>query len=393
MVAWEGGDFHALPPLQTVVKTDGSGGTLPVRLTAKMNALGLLQVSLVSADPGNPQAWPLEFNLRPHDQGRFAASGAGSGEPNAAAEVLEAAQMRIGSVLSRRPAPPDKLTPGAVFKSLERIIGLPRGGWNAPLLRALWRPLVERADSRRLSAEHEESWLVVAGFLLRPGFGVSGDDLRIDDLWRVLQRGACFPGRRVKNQEYILWRRVAGGLSGERQSLLLAGDLERLRSGKAPDEQVRLAGALELLPIETKVVLIQGFIDVAVGLIYDKKHCAPYLAALGHLLNRVPLRAGPETVVSADLVEQAFAAFRGFDWAEAELLELQTLFLRAARVVNDRSLDVPGGVRTQIAGKLEQSGVQPRRTAKIRGYMPVERSDRASLYDESLPPGLVLEAD
>jgi hypothetical protein len=125
-------------------------------------------------------------------------------------------------------------------------------------------------------------------------------------------------------------------------------------------------------------------------MIYDKRHCAPYLAALGRLLNRAPLRAGPETVVSPDLVEQAWSAFRIFDWAEQELLELQTLFMRAARVVGDRSLDVPGPVRTAIAAKLEQAGVSARRTAKIKGFVPVGRSDRASLYDESLPPGLIL---
>ena len=116
---------------------------------------------------------------------------------------------------------------------------------------------------------------------------------------------------------------------------------------------------------------------------------SPYLAALGHLLNRAPLHAGPETVVPPDRVEQAYAAFRVLDWAEPELLEMQTLFLRAARVVGDRSLDVPQKLREQIAAKLEKSGVAPLRTAKIRAFMPIGRSDRASLCDESLPPGLM----
>jgi hypothetical protein len=56
--------------------------------------------------------------------------------------------------------------------------------------------------------------------------------------------GPCFPGRRIKSQEYILWRRVAGGLTRERQTKLMAREIERIRSGKAPDELVRLAGSL-----------------------------------------------------------------------------------------------------------------------------------------------------
>src|SRR5579871_5281548 len=193
----------------------------------------------------------------------------------------------------------------------------------------------------------------------------------MDALWRVHDAGPCFPGRRIKCQEYILWRRVAGGLTRERQNTVLAEELERIRSGKAPDELVRLAGSLELISHETKAELVSRFIDTAVSLTRAKRHCAPYLAALGLLLNRAPLYGGPETVVSPDFVEHAYSAFRGFDWTEPELLELQTLFLRAARVVGDRSLDLPLRLRGLVAGKLEKSGVAPLRTAKIREFVPV----------------------
>ena len=71
----------------------------------------------------------------------------------------------------------------------------------------------------------------------------------------------------------------------------------------------------------------------------------------------------------------------------------RSLFLRAARVVDDRRLDVPMPLRTLIAGKLEKSGVLPLQTAKIRGFISVGRSDLASMYDESLPPGLLLGTD
>jgi hypothetical protein len=399
ILAWREGDFHSLPPLQTIVRTPetthpGTGGTVPVRLVARMNALGLLQISCVSVDPASQQAWPLEFNI--HDQGSKGDPGGGPAgeasvqiEPNATAGALEMARQQIGTVFASA-GKTDRVTAGTTLKSLERILGSPKGEWNGPLLRALWPALHERLDGRRLSVDLEEAWLIVAGFLLRPGFGVVRDDLRIDALWRLHDAGPCFPGRRIKCQEYILWRRVAGGLTRERQKKLLAGELDRICSGKAPAELVRLAGSLELVPHDTKAELIGGFIDVAVTLARAKGHCAPYLSALGLLLNRCPLHAGPETVVSPELVEHAYSAFRGFDWAEPELVELQTLFLRAARVTGDRSLDLSLPVRELIARKLENTGVPPQRTAAIRGFVPVGRSDRASLYDESLPPGLIL---
>jgi molecular chaperone DnaK (HSP70) len=400
ILPWRAGDFHALPPLQTIIKTTGPSepdrGVVPVHLVARINALGLLQVACVSTDPAMPRSSPLEFNLRPHEQIGVAMKGAAGPpevtapiEPNAAAEALAAARRLLGNVFTGPSGKGGRLLAGALFRNFEHILGAPRAGWNAPLLRALWPAVDETLDGRRLSVEHEETWLTLAGFLLRPGFGVAGDEQRIDRLWRIHETGSCFPGRRIRLQEYLLWRRVAGGLSRERQDKLLTEELDRLRSGNAPGELVRLAGSLELLAHETKAELVEGFIGAAVRLARSKQHCAPYLAALGRLLSRAPLRAGPETVISPGWVEQAYTAFRDFDWAEPELRELQTLFLRAARVVGDRSLDVPQKLREQIAAKLETSGIPPLRTAKLRAFIPLGRADRASLYDESLPPGLV----
>ena len=272
------------------------------------------------------------------------------------------------------------------------MIGLPRHEWNAALLRNLWPALNEQILGRKLSVEHEEAWLTLAGFLLRPGFGFAHDGLRMDELWRLRDAGLCFPGKRSKVQEFILWRRVAGGLTAERQESLLAGELASIRAGKASPELVRLAGSLERLPRETKAELIETFIAQALQRVEAKQHCAPYLAALGLLLNRTPLYAGPETVVAAEFVVRAYAAFQKFDWAEPELMECCNLFLRAARVVDDRNLDVPKSLRDQIVRKLERAGVAPNRTAPIRGFTPVGGADRATLYGESLPPGLVLSA-
>jgi molecular chaperone DnaK (HSP70) len=400
VLPWDADAFHMLPPLQTIIRTAiggdaGSDRTVPVRLAAKMNALGLLQISCVGTDPQAPQSWPLEFNLRPHEHGSAAARGtpaAAPVAPNATIEAQQAARDHIASIFTRPPPKSDRLTANAILKYLERIVGTPRHEWNAALLRNLWPALNERTTGRKLSVEHEEAWLTLAGFLLRPGFGFAHDGLRMDELWRLRDAGLCFPGKRSKLQEYILWRRVAGGLTVEHQERLLAGELASIRAGKASPELVRLAGSLERLPRETKADLIQIFIAQVLRLVELKQHCAPYLAALGLLLNRTPLYAGPETVVVAEFVARAYAAFQDFDWAEPELLELHNLFLRAARVVDDRNLDVPKSLRNQIARKLENAGIAPIRTAPIKAFAPVGRMDSAALYGETLPPGLVLGA-
>ena len=73
IVDWNEQEFYALPPLVTIIKVadpapDVSTNTLPVTLTANANELGLLQVACVSADDRIRQSWPLEFDLRQHEQ-------------------------------------------------------------------------------------------------------------------------------------------------------------------------------------------------------------------------------------------------------------------------------------------------------------------------------------
>ncbi len=403
VVDWTEEDFQALPPLETVARLDRppggrAGARLPVTLRARLNELGLLQVACVSADPTVRRSWPLEFDLRPRGDGQgdarapLTATGAPAGAaPNVPPAALEAAQERITSQFERPLQRRDPLTATRLLKSLEGILALPKGGWNWVVVRSLWPALADCMGSRARSVEHEEAWLILAGFLLRPGFGAPMDDHRIDGLWRLRDQGLRFPGKRIKLQEHILWRRVAGGLSRERQEAVLAPELDAIRRQKQPPpELARLAGSLERLGLDAKTELFRRFLGIATELARDGKDCAAYLAALGLLLNRTPLYAGPEAVVAPALVEEAYQAFAGLDWAGPQFAELQTLFLRAARMTGDRNLDVARDCRHSIARRLEKAGVAPLKTVRLREYAPVERSERASVFGEALPPGLIL---
>ncbi len=377
----------ALPPLETVAEATGGGlGDIPVSVSARMNELGLLQVGLRSLDPAVPQSWPLEFNLRPAERTTPANAAPPPDGANVAPAALAAAQARIAAAFAQAPGKKDKFTAPRLMEALEKALGRAKGDWNGVLLRDLWTALEAAEAGRALSAEHEEVWLILAGYLLRPGFGVAADPARLDALWRILQGGLRFAGKRGRLQEYILWRRVAGGLSAERQEALLAQEKERLQAKTAPPELIRMAGAFERIGADAKAELIARFVEAAA----DKGHVAPYLAALGLLLNRTPFYAGPESVVPPSLVETAYEALRKLDWSAPDLNEAQTLFLRAARVVDDRRLDLPPSLRNQIADKLVKSGVAPVKAERVRRFVPLERAERMSLYGEALPAGLTL---
>jgi hypothetical protein len=92
----------------------------------------------------------------------------------------------------------------------------------------------------------------------------------------------------------------------------------------------------------------------------------------------------------AAYVEKAYDALSDLDWADPHLVEIQTLFLRAGRIVNDAKIDLPKSLRERIASKLQKAGLAPSKLARLRSYVPFGVADRASLFGESLPPGLII---
>jgi hypothetical protein len=232
----------------------------------------------------------------------------------------------------------------------------------------------------------------MAGFLLRPGYGAPLDEHRIQSLWRLGEEGTAFPNKRIKIQTYVLWRRVAGGLSSARQSELIEPELSRLKVAKSPpSDLIQLVGSLERLPLELKQELASDFIERSAELIRGGGHASPYLIALNGLLSRIPLYAGPECVLPAEMVEQAFRAFEKVDWSGVQyVIELRSLFLRAARLTGDRHLDVSRSIARKMAAKLVNAGATNQKVAPLVDVIPLSVNDRTQQFGESLPAGLVL---
>jgi hypothetical protein len=170
IIEWNEESFRPLPPLETVIRLESGAGrtsdTIPIKLVASTNDLDLLHVSCVSADPRVEQSWPLEFNLRTreHDQQPLRPTAASRPvKPNIGPAPLAAAKLQTERFFARSANQRDPITAARVLKKLEQILGMPRGEWNAGLVRSLWAALETCMAQRKLSADHEESWLILAG--------------------------------------------------------------------------------------------------------------------------------------------------------------------------------------------------------------------------------------
>ena len=90
----------------------------------------------------------------------------------------------------------------------------------------MWDFLAEVADQCRISPAHLSRWYNLTGFCLRPGFGDSLDKFRVEQLWKLLN-AISKPGDKqgVRQADggadyWIMWRRVAGGLTLPLQNTL-----------------------------------------------------------------------------------------------------------------------------------------------------------------------------
>ncbi len=410
-----GDELHELPPLQTVVKfgKQKAGTTVPVRLQARRTELGDLELSCFSRMSG--ARFKLEFDLRSVEPGAAAAAdtaaggreegepfqGAGTRPPPEAGEVdaarLEAARARLSETFAAEGARPD---PDALVKGLETDLGLARDAWPLAALRPLGEHLVELMDQRGASVALEARWLNLTGFCLRPGAGFPLDDWRVRQLWRVHAAGLVNPGRDPTELNWwILWRRVAAGLSrGHQEELasilfpLLIPSLAKRARRRPPRpksqeavEMWRVAASLERIGAKSRAQLGDALVEA----IESKKAPTSALWCLGRIGARHLLYGHREATVRAKDVS---------GWIE-RILALpkpskdehpRACLIPMARLTGDRQLDVEEALRVKVMGYLVERGVPEAELQPLREVVQIDAATESSAFGEGLPVGLHL---
>src|SRR6202041_2640138 len=96
-------------------------------------------------------------------------------------DAVESAAQLIGRVFGGSAEDPT-LAPNALVSQMEVALGLKRDLWPTSAIRRFSDVLIEFSAGRMKSPGHEMRWLNLSGFCLRPGFGVLGDDGRVNKL-------------------------------------------------------------------------------------------------------------------------------------------------------------------------------------------------------------------
>ena len=219
---------------------------------------------------------------------------------------------------------------------------------------------VELAAGRKKSPRHEARWLNLAGFCLRPGFGVPGDDARVNNLRTIASNELVFADDlQCQVGMLVLLRRIVGGINASVQQALYhkhtsrAGSKNKGRLNRQLEyENWRLVAGLEHLLAGTRVLLGHEL----VAKIKKEPEDAIWLWSLGRLGARIPLYGPLHSVVSAEIAGE---------WLKV-LLDLSTFtavtgsaIVLIARRTDDRSRDIDDAIRE--AGNLPLDGAWNRR--------------------------------
>jgi molecular chaperone DnaK (HSP70) len=377
-------ELTELPPLQTVLNYGkGQQKLLEVQVGSMLNEVGTLEVWCQTSE--GHHRYPLSFNLR----------SAQTDPPSAPEIILEADRIDAAlAILQETFAGNEK--PAGINRNLTEALGLPRQEWGLSLLRKLADDLLANPASRLRTPQHEARWLNLIGFCLRPGYGAAGDEWRLRQLWKLWHAGPSVKQPQVLAEWWTCWRRLTGGLSlGQQQHVAnsLMGQLipkksgEKLGPKKAGAQEAaemwRCLGALERLPVETKLRILKALVQAP-----GKRDAAQFW-----VIARVGARRllyGPEnTIIPADRLQKLLPSlFRMVETANTR----QAYFAVASlcRRCGVRGLDIADEPRQTATLLLDRQSVPEEWRAQLAEVRHDSRDYQGEVAGDTLPLGLRL---
>ena len=413
-------DFRALPPIHTLLQSAAAKpAARPVHLRAVHTELGTLELWCVSS--AGDERWRLEFELR----------GVAAGPAMIVTEAMPArfadARAAVERVFGHKPLAVGLKEVKQLRRALEQIIGA-REDWRLPLLRELWSGLQAGARNRRRSADHERVFFQLAGFCLRPGFGYPLDEWRCEQLFGLFADGVMFHTEpQVWSEFWILWRRIAGGLSEARQQELWSylkphlarrippaaakksgatvsdpaglhtpapqpgsesnAHLPKLKGVRLEglDEMVRVAASLEHLEAAEKIELGNW---ISARLQNPATAAGPWTWALGRLGARVPAYGSGHKTVPPDqaaawLAALLAAGLHGVDGSAFAAVQL-------CRLTGDRTRDLDAEIRARTLAALQAAAAPADWLRPVAEVVQLAAADEARVLGDTLPLGLRL---
>jgi molecular chaperone DnaK (HSP70) len=376
--------YLPLPPCTLRAKT--GKGEKKVQLCIRMRETGFLQIFCKEIDGNFSQE--LRFDVAKSEK-HAKTSGQHKRRAPISAAQLKKATKKLESAFA------GDFEFNRLFKELENIIGSKRNSWDTELLRQLFDLLIDREKEFTSNQPAHTVWFRLLGFCLRPGFGAANDSERIDRIWNMLDQDFPWKNPEFWSDWWVMLKRIAPGLSLERQEELKNRIEPFLFRPKKKDKNAReisqhernqlwrLLGHLERISVEEKERL--GWWAVRAPQSYGNDQLA--LHAIGRLGAR-DLAYAPDTAMVTRHVAEAWAehllkrAVPGnsyLDWALREL----------GRKTGDRLVQIDDVIRKNIVDILKKKHRKKSFIEPLLKAGKLNDKDLAEFTGESLPSGFV----
>lgn len=395
-------NMRPMPSIKTVVGAakKKTVGTVDVELHARLTEIGTIEVWC--KETGGNREWRLQFDARAATQTERAVE---EDVANRQGLVDEELVLKSLSHIQGVLGPDRKGDPSQLLKELEYITETERNNWLPTLLRRWFESIVRLDACRQSSPVLEARWMNLAGYTLRPGYGFAVDDWRVAQAWKFKQNGVVNHRNEMCRAEWwILWRRIAGGLT-ENQQLELANPLIKqwnarinnpnTKTKKQNDFQFgdhecaevwRLLGSLERLPVAQKKALGELLIQW-IERKGQKISNGAAVWALGRIGARVPAYGPLDTVVPAETVESWIERLTALSERSHEAA---FALMHLARRTGDRYRDISGSVRTLVLDWMNANKAPVRLLKLVRDGGQLDSEEQDHTFGEALPTGLHL---
>ena len=379
-----------MPPLQTVIKFGKRAGdiTIPVHVEADYTELGTL--GLWCRSVGTPHRWRFQFQLRGTDDTPEV-----PGSETLEESLMDEATAKVKKAFSVHEG---KGEIARLSKGLAETVGQTKEEWPLGFIRRIADELMAVSSARRKSLEYEVRWLNLMGFCMRPGFGDTLDAHRIEGLWKIFSKGPVHTRNvQVRSEWWVLWRRVAGGLSVSQQrqvSQEISSLLKPKKGGKKPslppqehmEIWMALANLERLSPGDKAAwgrLLLKS--------LNPKKIRPQYWWSLSRIGAREPLYGSIDRIVPPDVVIPWIEKILATEWKNPR--PVGAAVAQMARRTGDRKRDLNPETVHRIIEWLAPHEWSVSHIEPLKEVVPIARHEENLIFGESLPSGICLRME
>lgn len=381
-----------LPPLHTVIQFGKKAveRTVPVEVEVHYTEAGTL--ALWCRAVHSPHRWRFQFQLRQADPSQTMRE---TSIANAAVFEESLVDQALQAVRYGFSAEAEKQQTLRLVKTMADTVNQPKEQWPLYFIRRIADELFHLTSIRNQSFEHEARWLNLMGFCMRPGFGEILDEKRIQNLWKMFRSGPVHAKEvQVRSEWWVLWRRVAGGLSANQQRIVLqeTGSLLWPKKGMGksrigPQEHMEIWMAvanLERVSVSDKAEWGARLLNS----LKPKKSRSQYWWALSRIAAREPLYGPIDRVVSPEVVTQWINTILSVKWRG--LRPVGAALAQMARLTGDRKRDLKPEVVQRVLDWLRPHEWSSSHVKPLEGVVPIAPHEEGLIFGESLPSGLRL---